>query len=64
MATGYDLYKNIGDIGVCTEFKMLKVKVPIFFSAQWVSRYLGRDVTAFRSVSIVRRQVRFIFGIT
>jgi hypothetical protein len=27
----HDLYKNIGDIYVCTDFKILKVKVPIIF---------------------------------
>lgn len=31
MATEHNLYKNIGDIDVCTEFEMLKVKVPITF---------------------------------
>jgi hypothetical protein len=40
-----DLYKNIGDVDVCTEFEMLKVKVPIIFSAWRVFRYIGRDVT-------------------
>lgn len=28
----HNLYKNIKDINVCTEFKMLKVKVLIIFS--------------------------------
>lgn len=48
MATGHDLYKNIGDIGVCTEFKMLKVKVPVIFlgtvdfSLPREGRYPGR----------------------
>lgn len=32
----HDLYKNIEDIDICTEFEMLKVKVPIIF--------LGRNV--------------------
>jgi hypothetical protein len=27
----HDLYENMRDIDVCTEFKMLKVKVPIIF---------------------------------
>jgi len=27
----FDLYKNIGDVNVCTEFKLLKVKVPMIF---------------------------------
>jgi hypothetical protein len=27
----HDLYKNIGDIYVCTDFEILKVKVPIIF---------------------------------
>jgi hypothetical protein len=27
----HDLYKNIGYVYMCTEFKMLKVKVPIIF---------------------------------
>jgi hypothetical protein len=31
VATKHDLYKNIGDIDVCIEFEMLKVKVPIIF---------------------------------
>jgi hypothetical protein len=41
----HDLYKNMGDIDVCIEFDMFEVKVPIIFSVQWVSRYVGRDVT-------------------
>ncbi len=32
VATGYNLKENIGDIEVCIDFKMLKVKVPIIFS--------------------------------
>jgi hypothetical protein len=28
---GHDLYKNIGDIYVCIDFEILKVKVPIIF---------------------------------
>ena len=31
VATEHDLYKNIGDFGACTEFKMLKVKIHIIF---------------------------------
>jgi hypothetical protein len=31
VATEHDLYKNIGDVDVCTEFEMLKVKVLIIF---------------------------------
>jgi hypothetical protein len=31
LATEHDLYKTIGDIDVCTEFEILKVKVPIVF---------------------------------
>jgi hypothetical protein len=31
VATEYNLLKIIGDIEVCTDFKMLKVKVPIIF---------------------------------
>jgi hypothetical protein len=31
VATEHDIYKNMGDIYVCTDFKMLKVKVPIIF---------------------------------
>ena len=31
MATEHNLLKIIGDIEVCTDFKMLKVKVPIIF---------------------------------
>ena len=27
----HDLYNNVEDIDVCTEFKMLKVKVPVIF---------------------------------
>ena len=27
----HDLYKNMGDVGVRTDFEMLKVKVPIIF---------------------------------
>ena len=33
------LYKNIGDVDVCTEFEMLKVKVPIIFLG--TSRFLA-----------------------
>jgi len=29
--TEHDLYKNIRDVDVCTEFEMRKVKVPIIF---------------------------------
>jgi hypothetical protein len=32
VATEYDLQENTGDIEVCTDFKMLEVKVPIIFS--------------------------------
>ena len=31
MAIEHDLYKNMGDIDVCTEFDMFEVKVPIIF---------------------------------
>jgi hypothetical protein len=31
VATEHDLYKIIGDINVCAEFEMLKIKVPIIF---------------------------------
>jgi len=31
VAAEHNLCRNIGDIDVCTEFKMLKVKVPINF---------------------------------
>jgi hypothetical protein len=31
VATEHTLEKNIGDIKVCTNFKMLQVKVPIIF---------------------------------
>ncbi len=31
MATEHDLYKNIEDFDACSEFEMLKVKVPIIF---------------------------------
>jgi hypothetical protein len=31
VAIEHDLYKNIRDVDVCTEFEMLKVKVPINF---------------------------------
>jgi hypothetical protein len=31
VATEHGLYKNIGDVDVCTEFEMLKVEVPIIF---------------------------------
>jgi hypothetical protein len=51
----HNLYKNIGDVDVCTEFEMLKVKVLylFFFSAQWVSRYLGRDVTSNTNINLI-----------
>jgi hypothetical protein len=31
VATEHNLYKKIGDIDLCVEFEMLKVKVPIIF---------------------------------
>jgi hypothetical protein len=31
VATEHDLYKTIGNIDVCIEFELLKVKVPIVF---------------------------------
>jgi hypothetical protein len=31
VATEYDLYKIIGTLDVCIEFKLLKVKVPVIF---------------------------------
>ena len=31
MATEHKLYKNIGDMYVCIDFEILKVKVPIIF---------------------------------
>ena len=31
MATEHDLYKNIRDVDVCTEFNMFEVKVLIIF---------------------------------
>jgi hypothetical protein len=31
VATECRLYKNIGDVDVCTEFEVIKVKVPIIF---------------------------------
>lgn len=42
----HDLYKNLGDIDMCREFDMftVKSKYMLFFSAQWVFRYVGRDV--------------------
>jgi hypothetical protein len=40
----HDLYKIMGDVNLRTEFEIIKVKVPIIFSARWVSRHLGRDV--------------------
>jgi hypothetical protein len=41
----HDLYKNIGDVEVCIEFEMLKVKVSIIFLCTWVSCYVGMGVT-------------------
>jgi hypothetical protein len=32
VATEYNLYANIGDIKVCTDFEMFEVKVSIIFS--------------------------------
>jgi hypothetical protein len=38
VAIEHNLYKNIGDIYVCTDFEMLKVKVPdIFFGTEGFS---------------------------
>jgi hypothetical protein len=31
VATEHDLCKNMGDIDACTDFEMLKFKVPIIF---------------------------------
>jgi len=31
VAAEHDLYKAIGNTGVCIEFELLKVKVPIIF---------------------------------
>ena len=45
MATEHNLYKNMGDIDVCTEFEMLKVKVPISFLGMVGFSPLGRDVS-------------------
>jgi hypothetical protein len=42
IVTEYSLYKSMGDIDMRTEFELLKVKVPIVFSAQWVSRHPGK----------------------
>ena len=44
VATKDDLYQNIGDIDMWTAFRMLKIKVSLFFSPRWVSRYVGTDV--------------------
>ncbi len=47
----YNMSKIIGDVMVCTDFKMLEVKVPISFSgtqgfpARKVFRHAGIDVT-------------------
>ena len=38
----HDLYKNIGDIYVCTDYEILKVEVPIIFLGI-VSFSLHRD---------------------
>jgi hypothetical protein len=35
VGTEYNLKENIGDIEVCTDCKMLEVKVPIIFSDTW-----------------------------
>jgi hypothetical protein len=48
-----DIYKEFGDINLCIDFEVLKVKVPIIFfgtqgfSARRVFRHAGRDVTTF-----------------
>jgi hypothetical protein len=44
VTTAHDLHRTMGNINVCTESELLKVKVPIFFSPRWVSRHAGRDV--------------------
>jgi hypothetical protein len=40
VATEYNLLKNIGDVEVYTDYKILKVKVPIIFS-----RHVGFSAT-------------------
>jgi hypothetical protein len=45
VATKHNLKKIIRDIKVCTDFKMLKVKVPIVFSARRVFQHARMDVT-------------------
>lgn len=42
-----NLYKYMGDIDVCIEFEMLKVKVPIIFLGTVGFSPLGRDVIYF-----------------
>jgi hypothetical protein len=43
VAIEQDLDKNKGDVGVCTESDMLKVKVPIIFLGTVGLRYAGMD---------------------
>jgi hypothetical protein len=41
----YDLNTIVTCVDRCIEFNLLEVKVSIIFSARWVSRYAGTDVT-------------------
>ena len=71
-ATEQNLYKNIGDSEVCTDFKMLQVKYLSFFSARRDGRYLGSLAISFMvliltcSIAYVRshgaKLARFTFG--
>jgi hypothetical protein len=45
----HNLLKSIGDIKVCKDFEMFKVKVPIIFPARGVFRYTWMDVTGILS---------------
>ena len=51
MTVEHDLYNNIGDIDVCTDFAMLEVKLtlPIIFLGIVGFSPLGRDVTEYCS---------------
>jgi hypothetical protein len=40
-----DVYKEIRDIDLRIDLRCLKSKYPLDFSARWVSRHVGKDVS-------------------
>ena len=56
---GTRLIRKKGDIDACTDFKMLKVKVPIISLGAWGSRYVGMDVIHIQQVGFDLPNLRF-----